>query len=186
MLSRFFSKLFYLLILSMSLQLGGCQSTPTPSIIHDEPILPQQVALGDAEMITLEKRLTERGVDVVSIGQDYLVSLPAALLFGDQSPQLTWESYDILNQVRCYLRQFRKVGVKITGYTSRYVSAKRAHVLSEARAEAVANYLWSQGVDTRLLVAQGVGNEKPIFMSARANDKSPNARIEITFRRTII
>lgn len=166
--------------------LSACQSTPTPSIIRDEAILPQQVALGDSEIMALEKRLTERGVQIVSVGQDYLLSISALSLFGDQSPRLTWESYDELNEVACYLRQFRKVAVDITAYTSRYVSTKREYALSEARAEAVANYLWSQGVDARLLFTQGKGSDKPIVSAARAGDKSPNARIEITFRRAVV
>jgi intracellular multiplication protein IcmN len=168
--------------------LSACQSTPTPSIIRDEAILPEQVARGDAEIITLERRLSERGVQIVSVGQDYLLSISVLSLFGDQSPRLTWAAYDELNEIACYLRQFRKVGVEVTGYASRYVSSEREHALSSARAEAVANYLWSQGIDTRLLFSQGVGDDKPIVMAARARsgDKSPNARIEITFRRTIV
>ncbi len=190
MLSRCFfdrtSNLPSLLMLIFFALLGACQSTPTPSIIRDEPILPQQVALGDSEIIALEKRLTERGIQLISIGQDYLLSIPAASLFGDQSPRLTWESYDELNEVACYLRQFRKVGVEVTGYASRYVSTKREYALSATRAEAVANYLWSQGIDSRLIFTQGMGTDKPIVTAARAGDKSPNARIEITFRRTVV
>lgn len=168
------------------LNLCSCQTATPPSIIQEEAKLPQQVALGDADIVQLEKRLTEQKVNIISVGQDYLVSIPAANLFGDQSPQLTWESYQQLNLIACYLRQFRKVGVHVTGYTSRYVSTKRERVLSVARAEAVANYLWSQGVDARLLFTQGVGSDKPIVTSGRGGDKSPNARIEITFRRTLV
>lgn len=163
----------------------ACQSTPTPAIIREEARLPEQVALGDSEIYMLEKRLMERGVKVVSVGQNYLLSIPAASLFGDQSPRLTWESYDELNEIACYLRQFRKVGVNIAAYASRYVSAKREHALTTARAEAVANYLWSQGIDSRLVFTQGVGSDKPIVSMERGGDKSPNARIEITFRRAV-
>ena len=177
-----FRNIFILMILML---LAACHPAVTPSIIHDEPRLPQQVALGDAEIISLEKRLTERGVQIVSVGQDYLLSIAAAALFGDQSPRLTWDSYDELNEVACYLRQFRKVGVDVTAYASHYVSAKREYALSAARAEAVANYLWSQGIDARLLFTQGMGSDKPIIAAARGGDKSPNSRIEITFRRAV-
>jgi intracellular multiplication protein IcmN len=176
----------HLFIVMIFASLGACHSLPIPSIIRDNPILPQQVALGDAKIITLEKRLTKKGVQIISVGQDYLLSIAMASLFGDQSPQLTWKSYDELNEVACYLRQFRKVGVEITGYTSRYVSTEREFALSAARAEAVAHYLWSQGVETRLLFSRGVGNDQPLVMGARASDQSPNARIEITFRRAIV
>lgn len=166
--------------------LAACQSTQTPSMIRDEPQLPTQVALGDSEIAMLEKRLTERGVHVVSIGQDYLLSISAAALFADQSPRITWAAYDELNEVACYLRQFQKVAVDITGYTSRYVSSKRDQALSAARAEAVANYLWSQGIDSRLMFTRGFGSDKPMTTLTHAGgDKSPNARIEITFRRAV-
>ena len=167
--------------------LVACQSAPTPSVIRDEAQLPQQVALGDAEIISLEKKLSQRGIDIVSIGQDYLLSIPSTSLFADQSPRIRWSAYDELNELACYLRQLRKVGMEITGYTSRYVSGTREHALSTARAEAVANYLWSQGLDTRLLFFQGMGDDKPIVTAARARtgDKSPNSRIEITFRRVV-
>jgi intracellular multiplication protein IcmN len=165
--------------------LVACQSTPIPRIIQEDARLPLEVALGDSEIIALEKRLTERGVQVISVGQNYLLSVPAASLFGDQSPRLTWESYDELNEIACYLRQFRKVDVNVAAFTSRYISPQREHALSVARVEAVANYLWSQGIESRLLFTQGEGSDKPIVMAARPNDKSPNARIEITFRRTV-
>jgi len=46
------------------------------------------------------------------------------------------------------MKQFRKVGVNVTGYSSEYVSVKRERALALARARAVADYLWSQGIDS--------------------------------------
>jgi len=166
--------------------LTACQSNLPPNIIQEESRLPEQVALGDADIIFLEKRLTQQGVQITSVGQDYLLSVPASSLFGDQSPRLTGESYNELNEIACYLRQFRTVGVNIAAFTSHYVSPEREHALSLARARTVANYLWSQGVDSRLLFTQGMGSDKPIVTTSREGDKSPNARVEITFRRTIV
>ena len=166
--------------------LTACQPNLPPSIVQNEPQLPQQVALGDAEIIALEQRLTQQGIQITSIGQDYLLSVPARSLFGDQSPRLTRESYKQLNDIACYLRQFRTVGLNVAAFTSRYVSPKREHALSLARAHTVANYLWSQGIESRLLFTQGMGSDKPIVTTSRQGDKSPNARVEITFRRTIV
>lgn len=144
--------------------------------------------MGDSEIIMLENKLTAQGIRVVSVGQDYRITIPGASLFGDQSPRLTWESYDKLNHIACYLRQFRKVGVNVTGYTAHYVSPEREQALSKARAEAVSNYLWSQGIEARMVFADGKGTDKPIVLKPykKLGDKSPNSRIEITFRRTIV
>ena len=173
-------------VLSVFIGLAACQSTRVPRVIRDLPRLPEQVALSDAQIATLEKRMAERGVEIVSVGQDYLISVPALSLFGNQSPRLTWESYDLLNGISCYLRQFRKVDVNVAAFTSRYISAQREQALSTARAEVVARYLWSQGIESRLLFTQGMGSDKPIVTAARAEDKSPNARVEITFRRAVV
>ena len=184
--SKRLNDLIIALVATLVACLAACQGT-TPTIIQNEARLPEQVALGDAEIIMLEHKLAEKGVQIVSIGQDYLLSVPAATLFGDQSPHLTWASYDELNEIACYLRQFRKVGVSVTAYTSPYVSPHREHALSEARAREVANYLWSQGIDSRLIFADGLASVKPLLRKAslKLGDKSPNSRIEITFRRAI-
>ncbi|MDF1684132.1 MAG: OmpA family protein [Legionellaceae bacterium] len=191
MLSRLFSEqrvtqsLKACLMLTL-ICLTACHSKLPPGIIQNESKLPHKVALGDPEIIKLEQRLTGQGVQITSIGQDSLLSIPAKSLFNDQSPRLTRESYKQLNEIACYLRQFRTVGLNVAAFTSRYVSSKREHALSVARAHTVANYLWSQGVDSRLLFTQGMGSDKPIVTSSRPSDKSPNARVEITFRRTIV
>lgn len=166
--------------------LTACQSNLPPNIIQEERSLPHFVALGDADIIMLETHLAQQGVQIISVGQDYLLSVPAVSLFGDQSPRLTRESYKQLNEIACYLRQFRTVGVNVAAHTTRYVSSERDHALSLARAENVANYLWSQGIESRLLFTQGMGSDKPIVTTSHQEDKSPNARVEITFRRTIV
>lgn len=165
----------------------GCQSSQSFMPLTDNaPILPRKVSgTSDVELMTLQKNFNRQGVKVISIGQDYLVSIPAAALFTNQSPQLTWQSYEILNDVVSYLKQFRKVGVNVTGYSSRYLSVRREHALTLTRARAVADYLWGQGIDSRFVFTEGAGSDKPIVTFNQGGDRSPNARIEITFRDVI-
>lgn len=168
------------------LSLMGCQSQGTPNIIEDENKLPTQIeGASDKMIVSLEKTFKSRGVRIISIGQDYLISVPSVALFYDESPRLTTVSYDLLNDVACYLRQFRHVGITVTGYTVPYVSRQREHVLSLARARVVANYLMSQGIETRFIFTAGMGNEKPIVAIARRGDGAANSRVEITFREII-
>lgn len=140
----------------------------------------------DKENIRLQKLLTHHGVAVVTIGQDYLISIPSSSLFPNQSPQLTWVSYGLLNNVVRFLKQFRKVAITITAYSGKYVSVKREHALTIARARAVADYLWSQGIDSRFIFTEGAGSDKPIMGYPGGGDKTPNSRIEITFRDAIV
>lgn len=140
----------------------------------------------DKAVIKMQKSLTRHGVAVVTIGQDYLLSIPSNALFPNQSPQLTWGSYGLLNSIVQFLKQFRKVAITITGYSGKYVSAKREHALTLARARAVADYLWSQGIDSRFIFTEGAGSDKPIMGNTGGGDKTPNSRIEITFRDAIV
>ena len=180
-----FGVLFRLLILSAVLLVSGCQPhTAHPNDDIDK--LPTHVdGASDKQIIALQTRLTKAGVSVITVGQDYLLSIPSSLLFANQSPRLTWGSYQLLNDLVCYLQQFRKINVNVNAFSSKYMSPKREHALTQARAREVADYLWSQGIDTRFIFTQGSGSDKPIGAFIERGDASPNSRIEITFRQAV-
>ncbi|USQ14135.1 type IVB secretion system protein IcmN/DotK [Legionella lytica] len=137
----------------------------------------------DTTIIKYMKKFNKHGVKVVSIGQDYMVSIPATFLFHPQTPNIKWRSYRLLNDVAIFLKQFRKISVFITGYSSKYGSPARERALTLARTRVVSEYLWSQGIDSRFIFTQGLGSDKPIIAYPLGGDYSANARIEITFRR---
>lgn len=151
---------------------------------YSEPqVLPYKVAgANDCKVINMQTQFKKYSVRVITIGQDYLVSIPSKQLFANESPRLTWESYKLLNGVACYLKQFRKIAVTVTAFSNPCGSQKRARALTLARARAVGDYLWSQGVDSRFIFTQGLGSDKPIMSFTGAGDLSPNSRVEITFR----
>lgn len=174
------------LLLLCCICLIGCnRGTYQPT--DDSFRLPSKVSgTSDSAVITLQKDFKSRGIKVVTIGSDYLISIPSAMLFADQSPRIFWKSYGILNDVVFFLKQFRKVAVNVTSYSNKYVSVKREQALTLARARAVANYLWSQGIDSRFIFTEGAGGEKPIIAMPEGADHSVNSRIEITFRDAIV
>ncbi len=164
--------------------LAGCQRP----VVQPEELqalkLPTGVAgASDAQIVFLQQRLRQRNIKIVNIGDEYLISIPSSTIFADQSPKIRWESYAVLNEVACYLRQYRKVAIQVNVYVSPYGSERRQVALSSARAESVSNYLWSQGVDGRLIVAHGQGSQKPVVVKNPPNDRDQNSRIEIIFRR---
>lgn len=178
-LTRFASLLACFLLLS-------CQHETLP--FHDDlNRLPTHVdGASDAAIMVLQNRLIKEGVQVVTMGQDYLISIPSNFLFVTHSPKLTWNSYKLLNEVICYLQQFRKVTVSVYAYSFKHVSTRREHALTLARARGVADYLWSQGIESRFIFTQGLGSDKPISAFIQDKDDVLNARIEITFRRAIV
>ena len=178
--SRFWMK--YLIFLA-SISLFGCWGGLPTDLLK----LPKKVpGTADARAVMLQKKLANQGVQVVTIGQDYLIAIPSSLLFPSQSPRLTWQSYAVLNQVVAYLKQFRKIAVNVTAYSSQYGSTRREYALTLARAKVISRYLWSQSIESRFIFAEGAGREKPISAYLAGGDQSLNSRIEITFRDAII
>ncbi|MDP3705625.1 MAG: OmpA family protein [Legionellaceae bacterium] len=174
------------LLVLVLLSLLGCHSSPKKLVIDDGPTLPTAVAgASDPFIIKMQNKLAKQGVRVITMGQMYLVSIPTPLLFADQSPELKWSSYNLLNEIVCYLQQFRKITVHINAYSSCYLSEQRTHALTLARSRIIANYLWSQTIETRMVFTQGMGNNKPIVAFSKCTDSSPNSRIEIIFRRAV-
>lgn len=182
-----FSSTWIALLLTTLLLVGCYRSTPFRPLEDGSLSLPKRVDhTSKKEIASLQKKLNSQGAVVITIGQDYLISLPTPALFPNHSPRLTWGSYGLLNTVACYLQHYRKVAITITSYTGRYVSVKREHALTLARSRAVANYLWSQGIDSRLMFVEGAGADKPISAITQGDDRSANSRVEITFRDAIV
>lgn len=154
---------------------------------YEAPQLPCKLrGACDATVIKYLKKINSRGVRVITVGQDYLISIPAALLFDTQTPHLKWASYSLLNDVAVLLKQFRKTAITVNSYSSKYTSVQRERALTLARSRVVGEYLWSQGVDSRLIFTHGLGSEKPIMRYTQGGDMSMNARVEITFRELVI
>lgn len=166
-------------------EVSGCNRAGY-NTVDDGPKLPCKVqGACDATIIKNLSKFNKRGIKVVTMGQDYLISIPASALFEDQTPHLTWASYGLLNELAVFLKQFRKIAINITSYSSKYISVQREHSLTLARSRVVSEYLWSQGVDSRFIFTEGMGSDKPIMSFTQGGDKSPNARVEITFRRAV-
>lgn len=168
--------------------LVSCHGNVYPPLEDDSYKLPSRVDKTSDKKVILMRNAFRRAavVKVISMGQDNLISFPSSVVFADQSPRVKWESYALLNQIVKYMQQFRKIGVNVTAYTSQYKSTKREQALSLARARIIADYLWSQGIDSRLMVSEGAGSDKPITVYKQGGDREPNSRIEITFREAIV
>jgi intracellular multiplication protein IcmN len=183
----FSSMSFVFVTLFACLSLLGCHKKNSLLIRDENYKLPRKVAgSSDVKVATMIKKLNRTNcINIVTIGQDYLISMPSSALFPDESPRITWQGYAVLNKVVDFMKQFRKVGVTVTSYSSKYVSVAREQALTSARARHVADYLWSQGIDSRMIYSLGAGSDKPITDYAQRGDRSPSSRVEITFRDTI-
>ncbi len=166
--------------------LAGCHSKQQQSFTDDDKLPTQVAGASDRDIMKMQEKITKQGVRIITAGQNYLISIPSPMLFADQSPHINWEAYGLLNNIACYLQQFRKISINVNAFSSKYVSERREHALTSARARAVAEYLWSQGIESRFIFTQGLGSDKPIVAFTQYGDAAPNSRVEITFRHAVV
>ncbi|MFU8797663.1 MAG: OmpA family protein [Gammaproteobacteria bacterium] len=129
---------------------------------------------------TLVSELQGYDIRFFEVGNQITVVLPADRFFKKNSSAVNTYAYAQLRKVIKLLNQYQKVGVKVSGYTDNQGPIERNKALSTQRAQTVAHYLWSQGIDARLLYAVGYGASHFVASNSTSVGRAANRRIEIT------
>lgn len=87
-------------------------------------------------------------------------------------------SYDILNELAGLLVQNPGIKIRVEGYTDNTGSPSVNLKLSQARAEAVRDYLIRNGVAPDRMTARGYGMKNPIADNRTAKGRAENRRVE--------
>lgn len=103
-----------------------------------------------------------------------------AELFSNNSSTLTPAAADSFKPLLNLLLTYPQAKAEIVGYTDSSGAASYNQKLSEKRAESVADYLISEGVDPQQVTASGKGENNPIASNATAEGRSENRRVEVT------
>ena len=89
------------------------------------------------------------------------------------------ESYNELNKLLTMMQQNSGMNVEISGHTDAVGSKTLNKILSQARANAVKNFLVSKGIDTRRVTAVGYGEERPLASNDDEDEgREYNRRVE--------
>lgn len=131
-------------------------------------------------------QLTNRGANIVVLGDQILIMIPSARLFQSMTSILKTEAYSTLGLVARYINRYTKTMVRIAAYTNPSSSSVVDLQLSKQQAEAVARFLTMIGVNARLLYAVGCGGSHPIANTANGWNESDNYRIEVTFEKLYV
>lgn len=131
---------------------------------------------------TLVQKLQSNHVQVIQIGDQVKLVLPSDLFFLQQTPVLNTKYYPVLDQIVTFLQGLNKINVKIAGYTDNTQCTLRNMALSRQQAQAIADYLWNHGIDTRVLYAVGYGEQQSIASNLTREGRQMNRRIEISLQ----
>lgn len=102
------------------------------------------------------------------------------LQFETAKSDLKTSSYPILKNLVEIMKRKKELKIQISGHTDSDGETEANQVLSQKRAEAVRNYLISQGIDANRMTAKGFGENKPIADNSTPQGKAQNRRTEIS------
>ena len=102
------------------------------------------------------------------------------IYFDFDKTTLKKESYEELAKVIDFLKRNPNVEIEIAGHTDSKGSDEYNQRLSQGRTQAVVDYLISQGVNARRLVAMGYGESKPVDTNETEEGRAKNRRVEFT------
>jgi OmpA-OmpF porin, OOP family len=88
------------------------------------------------------------------------------------------DSYELLRQVANVIKDAPRISVRIEGHTDNAGRLATNIKVSQARADAVRDFLVKQGVNPKQLTAVGYGPTRPIASNATKAGKAMNRRVE--------
>ncbi|MBP6385035.1 MAG: OmpA family protein [Pseudarcicella sp.] len=103
------------------------------------------------------------------------------IFFDSGKYDLKTESFIELNKLSGLLKENPNLKIQIAGHTDNTGNKANNMALSQKRANAVVEYLQSNGIDHKFIVAKGYGDSMPITSNVNENEKQQNRRIEIVF-----
>jgi outer membrane protein OmpA-like peptidoglycan-associated protein len=101
------------------------------------------------------------------------------VLFNTGKADLYPEGREALAKLSGILLNYPSLRLTIEGHTDNIGSAETNQALSEQRADAVRNYLVSQGLNAASLSAKGLGMNNPVGDNGTAEGRQKNRRVEI-------
>jgi outer membrane protein OmpA-like peptidoglycan-associated protein len=134
----------------------------------------------DTQEAKLRQQLEGTGVSVTRIGNEILLNMPGNITFATDSADINANFYDVLKSVVLVVQEFDKTLIVVDGHTDSTGSDVYNQQLSERRANSVAGFLRSSGVDSRRILAGGFGETKPIATNETPQGRAQNRRVEIT------
>lgn len=134
----------------------------------------------DVQEAKLRQRLEGTGVSVTRMGDNITLNMPSSITFALNSADLNGGFYNALDGVSMVLKEYNKTVIEVAGHTDSSGSDQYNQALSQRRAQSVAGYLSSHGVQGQRLITVGAGEAHPVASNDNEQGRAANRRVELT------
>ncbi len=134
----------------------------------------------DRQEAKLRAELQGSGVSVTRVGDNLTLNMPGNITFQTDSADLRPEFFNVLNSVAKVLTEYDKTLVEVAGHTDNTGSDQHNQQLSQQRANTVAQYLQSRGINQQRVLTFGSGKAHPIASNDTPESRQANRRVELT------
>ncbi len=151
------------LFLGLAYHFGGSEpEAPEPAVVVEEP----------KEVVKVEPKPEPK--KETRLFKEFRTGL-----FASDSVQLSQSSLADFDKIIESMAAFPQATLKVVGHTDATGSAEYNQQLSEKRAQAVADYIISNGVDASRVQAVGAGMDNPKASNKTAAGRTENRRVEV-------
>ncbi|MFT5520426.1 MAG: outer membrane protein OmpA-like peptidoglycan-associated protein [Enterobacterales bacterium] len=134
----------------------------------------------DTQESELRKQLVNTGVQVKREGDRIRLIMPNNITFDTARSDLQSSFMEVLNSIILVLNQYPDTLLNIEGHTDSVGSDNANLTLSNQRANAVAQYLTSQGVANSRVSSRGAGEQYPVASNDTDAGRALNRRVELS------
>ncbi|WP_044048537.1 OmpA family protein [Planktomarina temperata] len=136
----------------------------------------------DEQAADLRRDLNNNQVNITNTGSELIVTMPQDILFALDSAAVRSDLRRDLGVVAGNLQAYPNSTISIEGHTDNTGTANYNRILSQRRANAVADILVNNGVPPARLYAVGRGENEPVASNLSATGRAQNRRVEIVIR----
>ncbi len=136
-------------------------------------------AYQDRQEAELRRQTANTGIDVTRDGDVIKLNLPDGVTFDFNRTELKPQFYPALNNVAATLREYNQTIVEVSGHTDNVGSEAVNQRISEQRAQNVASYLISQGLQRERFEVAGYNYRHPVADNSTEQGRAKNRRVEI-------
>ncbi|MEE4112045.1 MAG: OmpA family protein, partial [Desulfobacteraceae bacterium] len=119
------------------------------------------------------------GAKVERIGEGIKITFSSGLLFDVDQATLKPQTRSELNELAGILNKYPDTHILLAGHTDSTGREEYNLALSRRRAQSVADYLISKGVDSGRFTIQGFGPSEPLVSNDTPEGRTQNRRVEV-------